>query len=99
MERFIDEIMSGNTVVIAIAIYILWYLHREAMLKITNLTDAVISLAKRVEVHDVNFKNGTERFDRIEKEVDLVRTRVHEHSSIISALELRTRRGKNEFLD
>lgn len=81
---FLKEIMSGNTVVIAIAVLALWKMHREVMEEVKGLTKSITDLAKGHAVHTEKLDTGDRRFKSVENHLkvhddDLKAIRNHMH--------------------
>lgn len=62
--------MSGNTVVIAIAVLALWKMHKEVMAEVKGLTHAITELATGHAVHAEKLDTGDKRFDKMESRLD-----------------------------
>lgn len=66
ISKLLAEMANGNSVVIAIAVIILWRWHKDAMKKLEDLTDAILELTKTSISHAEKLKSGEDRFKKIE---------------------------------
>lgn len=78
---FFTEIVNGNTAVLAVAVYFIYKMHKQAMVKIEGLTTTLNTLVTKQEVTATEIKNNEKRFTKLESETEYVRKRCLEVSN------------------
>lgn len=67
---FIEELISGNKVLTAFVLILLWRWHKEAMTKFDDLTTSINGLTTTTALHAKELELGDKRFERIEERQD-----------------------------
>lgn len=73
----LNEIVNGNTAVMAVLFLFLFKAHKQAMDKLDKLTDTMAKLVTSNEIHANELEHGDKRFIAIEDEVKRMRENQH----------------------